>query len=410
MKRQGVLRVPGELPKVQGARPWSVSYGAGERPVESGAWQSNGGDYDGHPLRSCPYTLHLDVPEAPGRLKEVELIGIFAMHAEHEPVGVHGASVFLGDSHRFDTKVDLHNGRHYMDAALMDAKLTPNGDGTLLKSMGVARQGGSVFRVDSLSIGVGSATRPKKLLFHDLNTPASFVVFDVNWVYELAKGCPFHASGGGVPLSELASIVRVGDRVRLHAAISQLEKAIAATEDLDEARGEALTFIAIVTAATLEMGGSRRMHRVQLEAARKLDSLTDREAIAKEALLIVEDTASSLLPTEEGPNDPIIDRALTLVDRHFAQNLTDTTVAEQLGLSTSHFRFLFRKATGLPFHKYVIGLRLERARQMLVNEDLPVSEVADAVGFSGLPHFSRAFSQRFSVNPSSLRRARQGEE
>jgi AraC-like DNA-binding protein len=244
------------------------------------------------------------------------------------------------------------------------------------------------------------------LMFHDLNTPASFVLLGLEFAFELAKGCPFHAKGGGIPLRDLGSIIRVGDRVRLHAALAQLERAVLATDDLDEARGEALTFIAIVTAATLEMGGSRTMHRVQLEAARRLDALSDRAALAREARRIVEDTASLLLPTDEGPNDPIIDRALNLIDRNFAKDLSDMDIAGELGLSTSHFRYLFRKATGLPFHKYLIGLRLERARQMLLQEDLPVSEIAEAVGFSGLPHFSRAFSQRFSVNPSTLRRAK----
>lgn len=407
MKRQGLLKVAGEFQPIEGDGVWRLEdRDAGKRDSVA-CWQSNGGQGEAHPNRKCPFTLQVPVPETPGKLREVEITGVFALHAEHEAPGVHGASIFLGDNHRFDTKVDLHNGRHYADARNLDAAFTSSGDGTQIKTVGTAQRNGELVRLDRLSFPVASSSNPKLMLFHDLNTPASFVVLDVQCVFELAKGCPFHASGGGIPLSDLASIVRVGDRVRLHAAISQLEKAIHATEDLDEARGEALTFIAIVTAATLEMGGSRAMHRVQLESARKLDKLEDRSAIAQEAVRIVSDTTSLLLPTEQGPNDPIIDRALNLIDRHFAQDISDETIAVQLGLSTSHFRYLFRKATGLPFHKYVIGLRLERARQLLLQEDLPVSEVAEAVGFSGLPHFSRAFSQRFSVNPSSLKRARQ---
>lgn len=403
--KQGILKVPGEIEFPAGAITWQLEFDDGVNSSKIG-WQSNGGAVPGHPLRACPYTLQVGVPEAPGRLREVELTGVFAVHALDEPAGTEGACIFLGDRNRFDTKLNLHNGRHYADAKQLDAPGRSAGDGSQLTNVGRARLNGEVLRLDRLAIDVSHAANPKSMLFHDLNTPASFVVFDVQFSFELAKGCPFHAKGGGIPLRDLASIIRIGDRVRLHAALAQLERALMTTPDLDEARGEALTFIAIVTAATLEMGGPRSMHRVQLEAARKLDSVTDRTMLAREARLIVEDTAATLLPTEEGPNDPIIDRALTLIDRHFAKSLTDTTVAEELGLSTSHFRFLFRKATGLPFHKYLIGLRLERARQMLLQEALPVSEVAEAVGFSGLPHFSRAFSQRFSVNPSSLRRAK----
>lgn len=96
---------------------------------------------------------------------------------------------------------------------------------------------------------------------------------------------------------------------------------------------------------------------------------------------------------------------MAIVERHYAKDLTDAMVAAQLGLSTSHFRFLFRQATGHPFHKYVVALRLEKAKQMLIEQEIPVSQIATAVGFTGLSHFSRAFTQRFSASPSHIRRA-----
>jgi AraC-like DNA-binding protein len=42
---------------------------------------------------------------------------------------------------------------------------------------------------------------------------------------------------------------------------------------------------------------------------------------------------------------------------------------------------------------------------MLLEQDLPVSQIALAVGFTGLSHFSRAFAQRFAVSPTSIRRS-----
>jgi AraC-like DNA-binding protein len=204
---------------------------------------------------------------------------------------------------------------------------------------------------------------------------------------------------------ELASIVRVGDRVKFGKATQQLEKAILAAQDLDEARGEALTFLAVLTAATLELGGSRQMHRLQLEAAREMDRASDLEVVLQVAQSRVEELANSVFPQSDGPSSHLVDRALALVERNYAKNLTDATVAAQLGLSTSHFRYLFRLATGQPFHKYLIALRLEKARRMLLDQDLPVSQIAQAVGFTGLSHFSRAFTQRFSVSPTSIRRS-----
>lgn len=270
--------------------------------------------------------------------------------------------------------------------------------------MGSADWNGQQARVDLLSIDVEPTESVSALRFCDLGTDASFVIFDVFFHSESTPQCPFRSKGGGVSLGELGSIIRVGDRVRLGSALDQLERGILLAQDLDEARGEALTFIAIVTAATLEMGGSRAMHRVQLDAARRLLSVTTLGDVAKEARSIVGQITASLSGATDGPSSYLIDRSLAIVARNYAREISDVDIAAELGLSTSHFRFLFKEATGQPFHKYLVGMRLERARELLVDHAIPVTDVAEAVGFSGLSHFSRAFTQRFGVSPSQIRK------
>ncbi len=146
------------------------------------------------------------------------------------------------------------------------------------------------------------------------------------------------------------------------------------------------------------------MLREQLEMARALDRAETVHEIAKVAKERIAAVAAPLTNDASGPTDHLVDLALAYVERNFARQLTDALVAQRLGLSTSHFRFLFRKATGQPFHKYLIAMRLERARQMLLEQAVPVGSVAKAVGFAGLSHFSRAFTQRFNVSPTHVRR------
>ena len=221
---------------------------------------------------------------------------------------------------------------------------------------------------------------------------------------EVPAGCPFHSRSGLIPLREVSAIVRVGDRRKFSKALSQLSDGVRVTEDLDEARGQALTFLAVVTAGMLESGGSKQLHRIQLDAARKFETMFEPSAIADAAVEMCESIAAPLFKGTESPSGHLVDRALGIVDRNFAKPLTDSMVAEQLGLSTSHFRFLFKQATGRPFHKYLIAVRLEKAKQMLLDQGLPVSQVAAAVGFTGLSHFSRAFTQRFKASPTSIKR------
>jgi len=367
-------------------------------------WQSQGGPGRSHPARAFPGLLEIDLGGAPGALDQVVLIGVLARWASPrlEGPGTIGASIQIGpDEGGF--RIALLNGRHYADAFQDQPLDESNGDNTSRLTLGECELDGETCRVDALAIDIPPGVVADRLLFRDLGSPASFTLFDVLVRWRAAAGCPFHSGQGGVTLAELGSVIRLRDRVRFRKAVAQLEEAIQVTEDLDEARGEALTFVAVATAATLELGAPRRMHRLQLEAARRLERADSNEGILEVARECVAEAVGDLFERNTGANDRLIDRALGMVERQFAKPLTDAMVASQLGLSPSHFRFLFRQATGQPFHKYLIAVRLERAKKLLTEQGLAVSDVASAVGFSGLSHFSRAFSQRFNISPTQVR-------
>jgi len=370
------------------------------------AWQSNGGPHRGHPARSLPFSMEARVDEDSGPVLRLHLLGIFALHAarDAESIGTLGGSVQLNNSRDTVFRQDLLNGRHYRDARDLTPLSLTNGDGTSLKTVGFCNEGGVPVRVDLLTIDVPSGLNVESIRFKDLGSPASFVVFDILVEHAVNKGCPFHEHSGGISLGEIGSSIRIGDRVKFSKALEQMETAILATEDLDEARGEALTFLAVVTAATIEIGGSREMHRALLESAREFESIDSIPEIAEAVKRRAEVVSSAVFKELQGPSSYLVDRALAMVERNYAKDLTDASVAATLGLSTSHFRFLFREATGQPFHKFLVSLRLEKARHMLVEQEIAVSAVAKAVGFAGLSHFSRAFTQRFHVSPTTIRR------
>lgn len=334
------------------------------------------------------------------------MLGVFAQFADqaNESLGTLGGSIQVRDARDTLLRLDLVNGKHYKCATELQPWHSLPGDGTSVESVGKTVLDDVEYRVDLLSIDVPDGPTPTAVWFRDLGSPASFAVFEVYFETVPIEGCPFHSQAGGVSLSELGSVLRVGDRVKFAKAISQLDRSLSMAEDLDEARGEALTFLAVVTAATLELGGSRAMHKAQLEAARCLDGLQSIEEIISETRARTEGIAPWLFENPAGPNTALMNRAMNIVERHYAKPLTDAEIANQIGLSTSHFRFLFKQTTGQPFHKYLVSVRLEKARRMLVEQGLPVSHVAEAVGFAGLSHFSRAFSQRFMVSPNSVRK------
>ena len=73
-----------------------------------------------------------------------------------------------------------------------------------------------------------------------------------------------------------------------------------------------------------------------------------------------------------------------------------------VGLSPRQLERLFQRYVGMSPKQYLNGLRLERARALLTETDLPVSEVAYGCGFNATNTFTKAFRQRYGVSPRRL--------
>jgi AraC-like DNA-binding protein len=86
-------------------------------------------------------------------------------------------------------------------------------------------------------------------------------------------------------------------------------------------------------------------------------------------------------------------RAKDLIDRDFAQPLDVPALAHAAHASRAHFVRSFKKAFGETPHRYLLRRRIERAKELLRNTPLSVTEVSLAVGFRSLGSFSTAFRQ-----------------
>ena len=97
------------------------------------------------------------------------------------------------------------------------------------------------------------------------------------------------------------------------------------------------------------------------------------------------------------------------VARDLLQRLDDPAptieaLARQVGISPFHFIRQFEAVFGVTPHQYRIHARLDRARRLLAEGRLSVTDVCMAVGFSSLGSFSALFTRRFAEPPSAYRR------
>jgi AraC-like DNA-binding protein/ligand-binding sensor protein len=113
--------------------------------------------------------------------------------------------------------------------------------------------------------------------------------------------------------------------------------------------------------------------------------------------------ANQIALGEAQAEPPLVRRAKAYIAGHQADPVDLGEVAKAMHVSTFYFCKLFKKATGLTFTDYLGRVRIEKAKGLLLNPHLRVSEIAYAVGFQSLTHFNRVFHKLTGQSPTRFR-------
>ena len=102
--------------------------------------------------------------------------------------------------------------------------------------------------------------------------------------------------------------------------------------------------------------------------------------------------------------DQIIEQAKAIMQEKASQNIDLDMLAEQLNVSYSWFRKVFREYTGYPPAKYFMLVKLRRAQYLLVNTQESIKEIAFSLGFKSTEHFYTTFKRVTGYTPNVYRR------
>ena len=110
-----------------------------------------------------------------------------------------------------------------------------------------------------------------------------------------------------------------------------------------------------------------------------------------------------MLIREETADPPVITRAKHYIQDHFSEDLALNDVAKAVNMSMFYFCKTFKKAVGINFTEHLSTERVEKAKNLLLNHHLRISEIAYEVGFQSLTHFNRVFKKTLGTSPSEYR-------
>jgi AraC-like DNA-binding protein/ligand-binding sensor protein len=104
------------------------------------------------------------------------------------------------------------------------------------------------------------------------------------------------------------------------------------------------------------------------------------------------------------PTEPAaVTKAKDFIEARLTEPLSLEQVVQHVGVSRFYFCKLFKKATGMTLTEHVARMRLEKAKALLVDPAIRISEAAYAAGFGSIPQFNSVFKRYIGVAPTAYR-------
>jgi two-component system response regulator YesN len=105
----------------------------------------------------------------------------------------------------------------------------------------------------------------------------------------------------------------------------------------------------------------------------------------------------------ESSSDKAIEVALQYIKAHYNEELSLEKVASVVFLNPVYFSQLFKHKTGQGYKDYVITLRMEEAKQLLLHPKMKLADIAQRIGYQDVRHFTQVFRKKVDVTPTEYR-------
>ena len=113
---------------------------------------------------------------------------------------------------------------------------------------------------------------------------------------------------------------------------------------------------------------------------------------------------SAFLDPEDTGMDKRIEYAVKRLSELPWKKISNSEICRKTGLTLNEFYFLFKKEMGTTPRQYVIAIRMENAKRLLLNTELNIDEVAEYTGYADRYQFSKAFRQFYNDTPAAFRK------
>ena len=114
--------------------------------------------------------------------------------------------------------------------------------------------------------------------------------------------------------------------------------------------------------------------------------------------------------SRETQSGGVVAKAKAYINANFHKEISLDDVSREVDISPYYFSKIFKEETGENFIEYVTGIRMERAKELLLSSTLSMKEICGEVGYSDPNYFSRTFKKNVGLTPTEYKEGKSGEK
>lgn len=111
---------------------------------------------------------------------------------------------------------------------------------------------------------------------------------------------------------------------------------------------------------------------------------------------------TNINPAQNKFENEMVDEITNYILKEIYSPITVEDICDNFGVSRSTLQSLFKKHLGVPPKQYINDMKMRRAQQIILQENVPITEVSLRLGFSSIHYFSRKFKKEFGLSPSEF--------
>ncbi|HOB08503.1 MAG: PocR ligand-binding domain-containing protein [Limnochordia bacterium] len=209
--------------------------------------------------------------------------------------------------------------------------------------------------------------------------------------------------------NELISHVAVGDKAGSLRVLNEILGYVFFTgqNDFEDIKYRSLELVVLLSRAAMEGGAEQEeifgLNNQYLNQVSRLHNIEELSVWLSRILTRFTDCVFNFKNVK---NKDIIYKAIEFTNNNYMERLTLEDAASYVHLSPAYFSRLFKEETGYNFTTYLNTVRIEKSKNLLVNEAIPLADVSSLVGFEDQSYFTRVFKKMTGTTPGKFRETR----